>query len=147
MDNGWYHARITWCITIFIADFFFFFFLYDLFLSLSRARDDRRMPSRHPSIKVGFIPRFFPPDYCPEVGENTHLRQIVYFRALIFSNRCKRSELRFQDFKIDLFLKPYVICWITDLKKFTEEHGLLLLLLSLSLINLYNFARYNLVKK
>lgn len=27
MDNGWYHARITWCITIFIADFFFSFFL------------------------------------------------------------------------------------------------------------------------
>lgn len=90
MDNGWYHARITWCITIFIADFFFSlslsFFSFTIYFSHELARmlsppSLSRPPSIRPIVactldqgRIYFTFLFLSLSLSPEVGENIYAR-------------------------------------------------------------------------
>lgn len=152
MDNGWYHARITWCITIFIADFFFSFFLLRSTSPTSwRACFPPPSPPRYADRPIAaldqgriyftsFSPRFYVRTTIEFIRESVEFQSSsvpdpisrsiihIYIYRFVFRNRILLSTKYSPIYLIFTFYSR-----IDDLEKFREEGG------SLSII--YYLAR------
>lgn len=152
MDNGWYHARITWCITIFIADFFFSFFLLRSTSPTSwRACFPSSSPPRYADRPIAaldqgriyftsFSPRFYVRTTIEFIRESVEFQSSsvpdpisrsiihIYIYRFVFRNRILLSTKYSPIYLIFTFYSR-----IDDLEKFRGEGG------SLSII--YYLAR------
>lgn len=140
MDNGWYHARITWCITIFIADFFFSFFLLRSTSPTSwRACFPPSSPPRYADRPIAALDqgRIYFTSFSPRFYVRTtieFIRESVEFQSSSVPDPISRSIIHIYIY-IDSFFE-IVYCFppnilpstlslhsILELKKFREEGG------------------------